>query len=254
MSAQKTSTDNSVARWLVWIGFTLAVLCVAAAILSGFGYRLDLWDFRDGFHIFKWTFQLGIAAVALSLVGLIIPSRRTGSMITMGLLGLIIGGIAVYVPWNWKQTLDAYPYIHDITTDLNDPPAFVVVASVRRDSDHPVTYDGPEVAEKQRQAYPELKSLLVSADPAAVFAAARKAVGDMGMELVDASEGDMRIEATQTSLFYGFKDDIVVRIVAVPQGTKVDVRSKSRVGRSDIGQNAKRIKEFLAQLELNLAA
>lgn len=253
MSTPNTSSEKPIAQWLVRVGFILAVACVAAAILSGLGYRLDLWDFRGGFKIFKWTFQLGIAAVVLSLVGLVIPSRKTGATMAMGLLGLIIGGVAVYVPWNWKQTLDAHPYIHDITTDLNDPPAFVVVVSVRGEGDHPVTYDGPEVAEKQREAYPELKSLVVSANSSTVFAAAKKVVDMMGMELVDASEGDMRIEATQTSFFYGFKDDVVVRIVATPEGTKVDVRSKSRVGRSDIGQNAKRIKSFLAKLESELA-
>ncbi len=253
MNAQTSSADKPVARWLVRIGFILAVLCVAAAMLSGVGYRLDLWGFREGFGIIKWAFQLGIVAVVLSLVGLAIPSRKTGATMVMGLLGIIIGGIAVYVPWSWKQTLDAHPYIHDITTDLNDPPAFVVVSSVRGESDHPVTYDGPEVAAQQREAYPELQSLLVSADSATVFAAAKTVVESMGMELVDASEGDLRIEATQTSFFYGFKDDIVVRIVAAPDGTKVDVRSKSRVGRSDIGQNAKRIKTYLSKLESELA-
>jgi uncharacterized protein (DUF1499 family) len=252
MNSKTRSTDKPVARWLVRIGFILALLCVAAAMLSGLGYRLELWGFRGGFGIIKWAFQLAIVALILSLVGLAIPSRRTGSMIVMGLLGIVIGGIAIYVPWNWKQTLDAHPYIHDITTDLNDPPAFVVVASVRGEGDHPVTYDGPEVAAQQREAYPELQSLIVSADPATVFAAAKKVVDSMGMELVDASESDLRIEATQTSFFYGFKDDIVVRIVAVPDATKVDVRSKSRVGRSDIGQNAKRIKTYLAKLKSEL--
>ncbi len=254
MDALTSSADKPVARWLVRIGFILAVLCAAALVLSGLGYRLELWGYMGGFGIIKWAFKLSIAAVVLSIVGLVISSRRTGATLTMGLLGIIIGGMAVYVPWSWKQTLDAHPYIHDITTDLNDPPAFVVVASMRGEGDHPVTYDGPEVAAQQREAYPELQSLLVSADPATVFAAAKSVVESMGMEMVDASQSDLRIEATQTSMFYGFKDDIVVRIVAVPDATKVDVRSKSRVGRSDIGQNAKRIKKFLAKLESELAA
>lgn len=253
MNAQMSSANKPVARWLVRTGFILAVLCAAALVVSGMGYRLELWGYMGGFGIIKWAFQLSIAAVVLSIVGLVISSRRTGATLAMGLLGVVIGGMAAYVPWSWKQTLDAHPYIHDITTDLNDPPAFVVVASARSEGDHPVTYDGPEVAAQQREAYPELQSLVVSADPATVFAAAKTVVESMGMELVDASESDLRIEATQTSFFYGFKDDIVVRIVAAPDTTKVDVRSKSRVGRSDIGQNAKRIKIFLAKLESELA-
>ena len=252
MNSQTSSSEKPIARWLVRTGFVLAVLCVLAAMLSGIGYRLELWGFRTGFGIIKWAFQLAIVAVVLSLVGLAIPSRRTGATIAIGLLGIIIGGTAAYVPWSWKQTLDAHPYIHDITTDLDDPPAFVMVAKVRGEGDHPVTYDGPDVGAQQREAYPELKPLIVSADAATVFAAAKKVVDSMGMELVDASENDLRIEATQTSFFYGFKDDIVVRIVATPDGTRIDVRSKSRVGRSDIGQNAKRIKTFLANLESEL--
>jgi len=253
MNSQTNSSDKPVARWLVRIGFILAVLCVLAAMLSGVGYRLELWGFRTGFGIIKWAFQLAIVALLLSVIGLAIPARRTGATIAMGLLGIIIGGTAIYVPWSWKQTLDAHPYIHDITTDLDNPPAFVAVASVRSESDHPVAYDGPEVAAQQREAYPELQPLLVSADAATVFAAAKKVVDSMGMELVDASESDLRVEATQTSFFYGFKDDIVVRIVALPDATtRVDVRSKSRVGRSDIGQNAKRIKTYLAKLESEL--
>jgi uncharacterized protein (DUF1499 family) len=252
MNTQTSSTEKPVAKWLVRIGFVLAVLCVLAAMLSGVGYRIELWGYMAGFGIIKWAFQLGVVALILCIVGLAMPSRRTGATLLMGLLGIIIGSTAVYVPWSWKQTLDAYPYIHDITTDLSDPPAFVVVASVRGEGDHPVTYDGAEVAAQQREAYPELKPLMVSADAATVFAAAKKAVDSMGMEMVDASESDLRIEATETSRFYGFKDDIVVRIVTLPDATRVDVRSKSRVGRSDIGQNAKRIKAYLAKLESEL--
>ncbi len=254
MNAQARSEDKPVARWLVRIGFVLALLCAAAALLSGFGYQLDMWGFRDGFTILKWAFQLAIVAVIVSVVGLAISSRRSGATLVIGLLGIVIGGIMVYVPWSWKQTLDAHPYIHDITTDLKDPPAFVVVASIRGKGDHPVTYDGPEVAAQQLEAYPDLQSLLVSADPATVFKAAQKVTELMGMEIVDASESDLRIEATDTSFFYRFKDDVVVRLVATPDGTKVDVRSKSRVGRSDIGQNAKRIRTFLAKLKSELEA
>jgi uncharacterized protein (DUF1499 family) len=75
----------------------------------------------------------------------------------------------------------------------------------------------------------------------------------MGLEIVDASEQDMRIEATDTSLLYGFKDDMVVRITPTENGARVDVRSKSRLGRSDLGQNAKRIRRFLAELKLELS-
>jgi uncharacterized protein (DUF1499 family) len=115
-----------------------------------------------------------------------------------------------------------------------------------------VSYDGKEVADLQHQAYPDLASFTSSAPSEKVFEAAKAAIKAMGMQLVDADQAQGRIEANHTSLLYGFTDDMVVRISKMPEGTKVDVRSKSRVGRSDLGQNAKRIRTFVQQLKANL--
>ena len=128
-----------------------------------------------------------------------------------------------------------------------------MVKTLRKEGEHPVEYDGPEVAAQQRKAYPDLMPLTVTADKDKVFQAAEAAIRAMKLELVDANAGEGRIEATDTSLLFGFKDDMVVRIVTEGAGTKVDVRSKSRVGRSDVGQNAKRIRVFLAKLRASLS-
>jgi uncharacterized protein (DUF1499 family) len=248
MNSQTASAEKPLARRIVLVGFVLAVACVLAAVFSGVGYRLDLWHFRTGIQMIKWSFFAAIAAVGLSVIGLAL-SRKSRSVVVIGVLAIIIGGIMVYVPLSWKQTLDSHPYIHDITTDVEDPPQFVAVAAVRGPEDHPVTYDGPEVAAQQKQAYPDLQPWLTRASPGEVFAATKKVVDKMGMELVAANEGDLHVEATATTLLYGYKDDMVVRIVETADGSRVDVRSKSRVGRSDLGQNAKRIRRFLALLK-----
>ncbi len=112
-----------------------------------------------------------------------------------------------------------------------------------------MTYDGKEVADLQQKAYPDLATLTTKAPAEKVFEAAKAAIASMGMQLIDADPVQGRIEANQTSLLYGFTDDVVVRIAAGADGTKVDVRSKSRVGRSDLGQNAKRIRVFLGEAE-----
>ncbi|HWQ40241.1 MAG TPA: DUF1499 domain-containing protein [Burkholderiales bacterium] len=240
-------------QWLLIGGFAVAVICAGAMIFSGIGYRLGLWHFRTGFAIIRWTFWGAAAAVVLIAAGLLIPAARSRAAMVLGAIGLVVAALALYVPWSWKRTLDSVPYIHDITTDLGNPPAFVAVKNVRKEGDHPVEYDGPEVAEQQRKAYPDLAPLVVSHPPEKVFEAAKAVIVKMGMELVDASPQEMRIEATDTSLLYGFKDDVVVRITTNSDGTQVDVRSKSRVGRSDLGQNAKRIRAFLAKLQAELA-
>jgi uncharacterized protein (DUF1499 family) len=239
------------ARWpsvVLIVAFALAVVSVGAMLLSGPGYQSGLWHFRTGFMIIRWAFWGALAAAVLAAIGFVLPGDRARLAAVLGGLGLIIGLLGAYVPWSWKRTLDSVPYIHDITTDLDNPPAFVAVKSLRKEGDHPVTYDGPEVAAQQRTAYPELGPLVLSEAPGKVFEASKRVVSKMGMELVDANPQELRVEATDTSRFYGFKDDIVVRITPKGEGSQVDVRSKSRVGRSDLGQNAKRIRTFLAEL------
>jgi uncharacterized protein (DUF1499 family) len=229
------------------LGFALALLAVLAAACSGFGYQLGLWHFRTGFLILRWAFFGALAAAVLSLLGLLIGRLRTGALVP-GIAGLAIALAFAYVPWQWKQTLDRFPYIHDITTDTENPPEFVAAARLRKEGDHPITYDGPEVATQQKEAYPELAPLVTSAPKDQVFEAAKATLLAMGLTLSDADPAAGRIEATQKSFWYGFTDDVAVRIAQTPEGTRVDVRSKSRVGRSDLGQNAKRIRVFLAKL------
>jgi uncharacterized protein (DUF1499 family) len=198
------------------------------------------------------AFFAALVAAALSLLGLLL-SRGARQTLIPALAGLIIALGFAYVPWMWKQTAEALPYIHDISTDTDNPPEFVAAANLRKEGEHPLAYDGPEVAAQQKQAYPDLAPAVFTAPKDQVFEAARKAVEAMGMKVSDADPATGRLEATQTSFWYGFTDDMVVRVVDTGQGTRVDVRSKSRVGRSDIGQNAKRIRTFLARLRSALS-
>ncbi|MGH8865999.1 MAG: DUF1499 domain-containing protein [Burkholderiales bacterium] len=246
------ASAKPIARWLAVIGLVLAVACAAGAVLSGIGYRMDLWHFRTGFMIIRWAFFGALAAVLLSIIGLIFARGKPRQVLVTGLLGLVVGAVTAYIPWSWKQTLDAYPYIHDITTDVQNPPKFVAAVALRKEGDHTVEYDGPEVAEQQRQAYPDIMTLIIPLEKDKVFAAAEAALRSMKLKVVDVNAADGRIEATHTSMLYGFTDDVVVRIVAHGAGSKVDVRSKSRVGRSDLGQNAKRIRVFLRELHAGL--
>ena len=254
MSEQAQPTSSApVAGRIAAVGLLVAALAALAMVLSGIGYRLELWHFRTGFQIIRWAFWAAAAGGILSLLGLILPQGRTRRSVIVGAIGLVAAAVAVYVPWNWYQILQSLPYIHDITTDTGNPPAFVAVKKLRKADDHPVEYDGAEVAAQQKKAYPDLAPLTVQAAPARVFDRAKSVIEQMGLTVVDANAAEGRIEATYTSLLYGFKDDMVVRIAATADGgAKVDVRSKSRVGRSDFGQNANRIRTFLAKLQVAL--
>jgi uncharacterized protein (DUF1499 family) len=245
--AMSGSRPGGLGSRVAQLGFGLALIAVLAAACSGFGFRLGLWDFRTGFSVLRWAFYGALAAAAVSLLGLLI-ARFSRRAVIPGVAGLVVALAFAYVPWHWKQTADSLPYIHDITTDTDNPPAFVAAARLRKEGDHPITYDGREVADLQKRAYPDLAPLVTQAPPEKVFDAAKATLLAMGMKLSDADPAAGRIEATQTSFWYGFTDDVVVRIEQTPEGTRVDVRSKSRVGRSDLGQNAKRIRTFLAKL------
>ncbi|MDA1331336.1 MAG: DUF1499 domain-containing protein [Proteobacteria bacterium] len=238
----------------MYIGFVLALLCAFAALSSGLGYRLGLWHFRTGFKILTWSAFLSGAVLIILLAGMFFIQSKTRMDSFVGFLGLIICLVMVYVPYSWKRMLDAHPYIHDITTDTLNPPDFVVVRSLRNAEHHSTDYDGLEVAEQQKKAYPELKTLVVDAQAENVRLEAVDVLMKMGLEIVSSEADSGRIEATATTFLYGFKDDVVVRIVEDERGSmRIDVRSKSRVGKNDFGQNAKRIRQFTNGLMLRFA-
>jgi uncharacterized protein (DUF1499 family) len=250
MATDNSSTSRPQGRFgarVAQLGFVLALLAVLAAVCSGFGYQLGLWHFRTGFLILRWAFFGALAAAALSLLGMLV-ARFSRSALLPGFAGLVVALAFAYVPWQWKQTVDSVPYIHDITTDTDNPPDFVAAATLRKEGDHPITYDGPETAIQQKEAYPDLAPLITQVPKDKVFEAAKATLLAMGLKLSDADAASGRIEATQKTFWYGFTDDVVVRVVQTPEGTRVDVRSKSRVGRSDLGQNARRVRMFLAKL------
>ena len=253
MNTQQSPGPARLGSRLVVVGSLVAVASAAAMVFSGIGYRLDLYHFRVGFTILRWAFWFALAGAALSVAGLVITRGRPRKTLVAAIIGTAVGVVAAYVPWSLKQTVDTLPFIHDISTDTANPPDLIAAAKLRKPGDHSVTYDGVEVAGLQQKAYPDLAPLTTSAASEKVFEAAKAAIASMGMQLVDADPATGRIEASQTSLLYGFTDDMVVRIATGADGTKVDLRSKSRVGRSDLGQNAKRIRVFLAKLRAGLS-
>lgn len=226
---------------------------LAAALLIGLGGPLYRYAGVDLGTIFFTMFPGGvyaaIGAVVLALIWLVLAlMRRSGEGLGLIVVGLVLAGSA-YVPVNMKATGDALPKIHDITTDTANPPSFIALLEARKASKNGADYD-PAVAAEQQKAYADIQPVvLADVTPDVAFKRAEAAARAMGWEIAAAEAGEGRIEATDTTLWFGFKDDIVIRIAAEGAGSKIDIRSMSRVGLSDMGKNAARIRAFFAKFQ-----
>lgn len=240
---------NLVASIGVWAGF-ISVLLVG---LAGPIYRFGVLPLEAALGGMALAGLVGLVVAVLALI--IIIARFMGASVGLGTpaLSLFFGGAAAFFVLSFLMEARSVPPIHDITTDTANPPAFVAVASLRGEGDHPVAYDGAEVAALQSAHYTEIRPLNVSRSTADTFAAALEQVEELGWTLVDANEGEGRIEAFESTMWWGFTDDVVIRVRSDGAGSIVDLRSKSRVGQSDLGVNAARIDAFLAGLERRLA-
>jgi uncharacterized protein (DUF1499 family) len=234
------------------VGFGLAFLCALAAVAAGLGTHSELWHFRTGFTILTWAAYGALGAVVLGLVGFVID-RSSWKAILLALLTVVLGSLVAGVPWQMKQRAQHVPPIHDITTDTQNPPMFVAILPLRSDAPNPAEYGGADIAAQQQKAYPDLRPLLLNIPPMEAFQKALEAAGEMGWQIVDANQEQGRIEATDMTLWFGFEDDIVVRVTPNDHGSRIDVRSVSRVGKSDVGKNASRIQEYLAKIRKALS-
>ena len=251
----RTRPAGGALRGLMALGSWLGIASLIALFMSGAGTRLGLWVFGTGFSILRWSAYVGAAAAVLALIaGIWLMASRKQRPPVLLVIGLLAGFAAFWMPYSQQAKARSVPPIHDITTDTQDPPLFQAILPLRADARNPPEYLGGEVTEQQLKAYPDIRTVLLMASPAQAFDAANAVVKSMGWEVAAAESGEGRIEATDTTFWYGFKDDIVIRIRPEGTGSRLDIRSKSRVGRSDIGTNAARIRKFVAALNEQLPA
>ena len=227
----------------------LATAVLAALLLaaSGAGYRHDVWTLRTAFTMLRWAAYVAVGVGALSLVGMLV-SRPVGRATVVLGVALAVAAATAGIPWRLKQRASQVPPIHDVTTDTQDPPQFVAVLPLRAGAKNSAAYGGDSVAALQRSGYPDLAPVISELSPAAAFARARTTAAEIGWTLVAADSVAGRIEATATTRWFGFKDDVVVRVRPEGAGSRVDVRSVSRVGGSDVGANAARVRAFVARM------
>ncbi len=244
-------------RSLILLVSLAAVGLALAIIAAGPGTRFGLWDYGTGLHIIRTAALPVLVAAGLSVVAFIVSLIAVREVALMTLLAAMMAGVAAYVPIKMKALFEANPIIHDITTDFSNPPPIIMGASFERKN--PAVYVGDEkaprsditIAEAQREAFPGIGPLLLDGSIDANAEKVRHVIAAMGMVIISdaSSEEGQLIEATYTSAWFGFVDDFVVRLQPDGSKTRIDVRSKSRVGLSDLGANARRVQEFFEKLE-----
>ena len=220
---------SAVRNRLPALALATAGLAVLLFAVAGPFTRLGVWTFGTGFTAMRWGAYLGHAALIVAVVALIAVRPRRRALPAVG-LAVLLAGVAIVVPWTLVRTARAVPPIHDITTDFAEPPAFVAVLPLRAGSPNSAEYAGDSVAAQQRAGYPDLGPLRVAAPPAVAFRRAADAARAMGWEMVAADSAAGRVEATATTRWFGFKDDVGVRVRPDGGGSRLEVRSVSRVG------------------------
>jgi uncharacterized protein (DUF1499 family) len=205
------------------LSLTVALLAVLLLLASGPGVRLGLWPYQTGFLLMRVAVFVGGAAALLGVAGLFIPQARSALVVA----GLLLGLAAAAFPLYQLQRARSFPPINDISTAGDTAPATLA---------------------QQQLAYPDLQPLALPLPPPQTFAKALAAARASGWQIVSADPGSGRIQAVATTFWFGFKDDVTVRVAPQGAGSRIDVRSRSRAGRGDAGANAARIRSYLKKL------
>lgn len=242
-------------RWtnLAWIVVALALGCALAELLAGPGYRFGILGLGAGIQAIRWAATVAGVVLFMALVGTLMARHRgikhASTLFIVAVAISLFTSVPPTILWYRGKNL---PRIHDVSTDIDNPPRYVAVLPLREGARNSTEYTAT-VAAQQRQGYPDIAPVMLEVTVSQAFQRAERVARSMGWDIVAAEPGELRIEATATSFLFGFKDDIVIRVQAQSNGSRVDLRSLSRVGGGDFGVNASRVRSFTQKLLANQA-
>ncbi len=230
-------------RRLGW--FTLAVTGISVLLV-----RQGRVELETGLTLLMVGIVLALATLALAILGFSSVWRHGRQGTGRAAFGFIVA--LILLAWPSMLTLRALtlPAINDVTSDLVDPPAFSRSQAALAARGGRVPADpGPDVRERQRQGYPAIAPIILDLEPAEAFSAVRKALAAQGLQIIEAvppggRSGNGRIEAIDRTTLLRFPDDVTIRIRPRADGTRIDIRSASRIGTHDYGANADRIRRL----------
>ncbi|HZG08264.1 MAG TPA: DUF1499 domain-containing protein [Allosphingosinicella sp.] len=258
--AQAMKRDTNWTRWITIAALLFGLGGATAALIAALGAGQEMWSFRPAFAVLRYAFFAAIAGAVLGVVGLIVARRAGKAKLMLANLVALVAALGFVLFLGAQiRTARSVPAIHDVATDLDDLPQFAALA-VREDNLEKVPdMDRPELAAMapearwkaiHREAYGDLRTIRVPMSPTDTVRRAAALARERGWAIAREGLEGGALEATDTTFFFRFKDDVVLRARPAPGGgSLVDMRSISRVGGSDVGVNAARVRAFLKDLQ-----
>lgn len=234
--------------WAARLAFFAAALLVSTALMHRFAGLMT----PAALNLFLLSFLLAAIAVLIAVVALVSVWQTAREGTAGALVALAVAALVLAWPASLAPTVVSEVPLNDITTDTTNPPQFQAVLPLRSQGANPAEYAGEEAAELQAQRYPDIQPLVIARTPTEAFELVVQALTSLGLEVISEEMPERgepgRLEAVDRTLILGFRDDVVVRISPYRRGAVIDVRSASRWGKHDFGQNASRVRQILTEI------
>ncbi len=263
VSKSSVTKRHKLRKWVLRLALALLIAGPVLFMVAALGYKMGLWGL--GFSFGTLTRKIGplvlMSSILVGVAGLVLAfliKPRKGVIVS--LLAIIVPVAGLMHAKSVSKTAQSLPFIHDITTDTQNPPMFtdaILAERAKTPNVNPVDYIGKKdprgqklVSVLQVKGYPNIRPLVLEDAPDVIFGEAKNVAKSLGWKIVSENVETGIIEATDTTFWYGFKDDVIIRIQPSEGGaTVLDIRSVSRVGASDIGANAARIRKFTKAIQ-----
>jgi hypothetical protein len=239
------------ARWSSRIAlFSVSVLAIGVTL-----HRLSSFPTPVAVNLFLVGLAGTALAVLIALVAFVQIWRRGYGGAGSAAFAILLPLMALAWPLTYVPSLVRLPPINDVTTDVQAPPQFVALAKQHASEARPVAYPGARFASQQQKAYPDLRTYVIDRPAEEAFELVEEAVRRLRWRVASAQPPSQRsarvgtLEATDQTLVIGFTDDIAIRVDGIGRRSRIDVRSASRYGEHDLGQNAQRVRRFLTELQ-----
>ena len=247
------------------IAFIVAIGAAIVLAVGALGTRVGVLPSMIGLALLAGSALLSVLGLFVGIIGLFWTLVSDRVQLGQAVIAVLIAALVIGVPGSMlaPQMQNGGPTMHDITTDIQNPPEFSAVMPARGEDSNSVDYKskfiaagpggdlaGKSYAEVQAEYFPDIQPVILNLSKEAAFKRALEAAKAQGWEIVAEAPNTGRIEATDTTEWMRFKDDVVIRLTEQgASSTKIDVRSSSRMGEGDMGKNAARVRAYIETLQ-----